>query len=300
MAWLIKSVFKLSLVVAAFAALLVVAVYFSLKTNYVSSHLIRSIESMAAPRGVTLKLGSLEPTTSGVKARNIDAFFNKYFLSLQIAELAGNFEWMSLLRGQLSGMLDAELYGGHLRVQGGVPVSAASSGEWLLSASNLKLTSHPQIAGLGFTDGTLRARATGYPFPDNGPASGKFEVNIENLVRPVAASLQLRRGTTLQLPQFTVTAASAAGELKESLLMLDQLAVSSTLGTLTGAGAIPIHRSASGEFKFDVALSADGVSSIGQSLPELTQGALIPENDRFSCTLAFAGGSSRLECHPIS
>lgn len=301
---LFKKLLKWSLLLVLGVIVLVMLAYLLVDPKRYNDYITSQMEKAAASQGITLQLNEFSLNVRGVKARDLEAYFQRAFLGLSLSNVDVGFSLLKMMLGSLNGSLQADLYGGKVVGNSQIEISSRS-GSGTFSLSEVKLNEHPQIAGLGITAGVISCNIPSFEISNGSLSKVEISLEMENVTKPLATTLPLPvQGTKIpfQIPSFTIDTLKGEAFIDTGLLHLNSFQFSSSLGSVEGMGELSLDgRSGSRHhLSFSITLSSDGLRHIGPYLPLLSRDSLTAETQCFGCDVERLPRGLVSACEPES
>ena len=254
--------------------------------------------AVAYEHGIKLTWGNSDLTIERLVAYDIRVVIPKYFLTLVVGrlELAPSYPSLFLLRPRMA--LSAEAYHGTIKAgfEHEFLSRGASPAEFLYAEGDgISIAQHPQLNALGIENGNLLFNFQRI----DGGVRGEFELSdvskpSPTILQPILTGLPL----PLSIPAVNNLTVRGNVSMREELLTLSSLAISSSLGNCSGEAQIdqlangkPIHS------QVECTLSPDGLKAFGAFLPILSKGKISSTSSSFKVLVEGGLAHPKIEWH---
>lgn len=267
-------------VVVGMAAFAFLAMQPSFYRKYVGEKII------AAAKGQRINLTMKDPELSltNFKAEGIEVTIPQLLLTLKIEKLLVHQQIIALLRKSPTFDLNAALYGGTLTGTGLYNL-VDGNGAFDLSLRGASPSSHPYLAALGITSGTLDLDVTKAELNAGALQHADLSLNLNNLNKaaskfpvPVQGSVML-----INIPEISALNVQARAKLTGTQFKLESLRSTSSIAEIVAAGNVGHEnlKPKTIDITAQVGLTPTGQTLLGPFLPLISQDALTAETTSF-------------------
>lgn len=284
-----RKTLRISLIVVALGALLfllLVASIFLVQPERYRAYLEQTLVQNARNAGVMLSIGGAEFSPRSYTAHNLKIGIPRKFLFFDVDSIELRPEYMTLFSLSPRVQMNAKLYEGTISALAQYALRKGD-GSGTISVKDLKVSEHPQFAGLGIRDGNLSADGNDLQFDQNGLRSGALSLTLSNVEKPQVSTFPLRSfglPLDLQLPAFSALNLVVRTSVHRPEVEISEINLQSSLGALHARGKLtlaPNGQPASWLIDGTAELSADGQTALGQYLPLLSGGSIDENTQRF-------------------